>query len=162
MIDQLFNMQYLRKRVNDINYRTRRFINRRNSQLAALGLPLLPIETITADDYIHVYMENHGACGWCGQQMHDDHVDHIMPLSKNGRNTRDNITVCCAKCNRRKYSKHPAKFVHELYDRTHVKTSPMRVVEAKYAIVLAYRMSYIAPATIIDFNVDNDQQQQSA
>lgn len=39
-------------------------------------------------------------CYWCGVDCRTSyHVDHIVPLSKGGMNTADNICIACAPCN---------------------------------------------------------------
>ena len=35
----------------------------------------------------------------------DFHVDHIIPISKNGKNKVDNCWLLCASCNLKKYTK---------------------------------------------------------
>jgi 5-methylcytosine-specific restriction endonuclease McrA len=39
------------------------------------------------------------------------HLDHIMPLILGGLHDDANLQLLCAKCNRRKGSKHPSEFV---------------------------------------------------
>lgn len=50
-------------------------------------------------------------CAYCGKKTrttgdikHPDHLtmDHIIPLSKGGTHTRDNVTIACEECNQRK------------------------------------------------------------
>ena len=41
------------------------------------------------------------------------HLDHIMPLSKGGGHTADNVEVLCANCNLRKNAKHPLEWAAE-------------------------------------------------
>ncbi len=153
MKEHVFNMAYIRKRVNAINARYSRFVKRRNKILEEQKLTLLPMELITVDDYIDVYIETRGRCGWCGQQLHEDQVDHITPISKNGRNIKENITICCSSCNHHKYTKHPAKFLHEIYNRTHIVTPNILAMIAMYSLnSLSYQTSYLAPAKILKFN----------
>ncbi len=46
-------------------------------------------------------------CHICGQKLHgkDCHIDHIIPLSKGGSHTSDNIAPACPKCNIEKGNK---------------------------------------------------------
>ena len=44
-------------------------------------------------------------CAYCGK--HGDTVDHIIPRSKGGKNTWDNLITCCGACNRRKADRTP-------------------------------------------------------
>lgn len=55
-----------------------------------------------------------GQCPDCGTTDGPWHVDHIMPISKGGNDTADNVRVICATCNRRKNNKHPDDWAAEL------------------------------------------------
>ena len=39
-------------------------------------------------------------CGYC--QGHADTIDHIVPRARGGRNTWENVTAACRKCNCKK------------------------------------------------------------
>lgn len=65
-----------------------------------------------------LYKKNNGTCYLCGKQcLYDDHtiidgafiagdryptIEHIIPLSKGGKHTWDNVGLACMKCNREK------------------------------------------------------------
>jgi 5-methylcytosine-specific restriction endonuclease McrA len=60
----------------------------------------------------HVLKRDGWRCGICGQpiesrSLRDVHFDHIVPLSKGGTHTEDNIQVAHPRCNLRKHSKAP-------------------------------------------------------
>jgi 5-methylcytosine-specific restriction endonuclease McrA len=48
-----------------------------------------------------------GSCIYCQEPLEytEATVDHIIPLSRGGRNTFDNIGCACSKCNRNKYDR---------------------------------------------------------
>jgi len=50
-------------------------------------------------------------CYLCGKLIPKGqrHVDHIMPLAKDGPHTGSNLAIACATCNLRKGSKLPAE-----------------------------------------------------
>jgi len=47
-------------------------------------------------------------CIYCGRSSIEDnvklHVDHIVPISKGGKNTADNLVTCCKDCNLEKHN----------------------------------------------------------
>lgn len=48
-------------------------------------------------------------CHWCKRRVKpaDAHVDHVIPLSKGGDHTVDNLCASCASCNNAKHAKPP-------------------------------------------------------
>lgn len=61
-----------------------------------------------------------GRCAWCGVSLlkRAFEIDHIIALSRGGQHTPDNLAVACPTCNRRKASKHVARFAQEIYAET--------------------------------------------
>jgi 5-methylcytosine-specific restriction protein A len=45
-----------------------------------------------------------GICYYCGKVFKpgDLTMDHIVPLARGGRSTKDNLVACCKECNTRK------------------------------------------------------------
>jgi hypothetical protein len=42
------------------------------------------------------------SCRWCGTRDHPSNpltLDHIVPISRGGRSTLDNLTILCSQCN---------------------------------------------------------------
>lgn len=73
-----------------------------------------PIWRLTSDRR-RKFIEKTGLdCFWCGNmctpiprgtqsgglEEHHATVDHLHPISQGGRNTQDNLVVCCQRCNR--------------------------------------------------------------
>jgi hypothetical protein len=58
-------------------------------------------------------------CYWCNCKLdkainNGFHIDHYLPLSKNGTHTLDNIVISCPTCNMKKGSKDPFEFATTL------------------------------------------------
>lgn len=45
-----------------------------------------------------------GVCHYCGRKVGFANLtmDHVIPLSRGGRSTKDNLVPCCKECNTRK------------------------------------------------------------
>ena len=56
---------------------------------------------IAQDVKIEVAARDGGRCRQCGSNK-ELHFDHVIPWSKGGANTADNIQLLCGTCNRRK------------------------------------------------------------
>lgn len=50
-------------------------------------------------------------CCYCGEPMRD--IDHIVPRSKDGDNTWENLTAACETCNKKKQNKSLLEFMLE-------------------------------------------------
>ena len=59
-----------------------------------------------------VFARDRWTCQYCGHERGNLTVDHVVPRSKGGRSTWDNIVTCCAPCNRRKGDRLPAPGEH--------------------------------------------------
>jgi 5-methylcytosine-specific restriction endonuclease McrA len=59
-----------------------------------------------------IYNRDNHICYICGEEFNDKHlsIDHIIPISRGGKNTWENLITCCVKCNWKKGD----KFLHEL------------------------------------------------
>lgn len=61
-----------------------------------------------------IYERDNGRCHICGKQVSRDdfHVDHLVPLSRGGRHTRDNVALAHPTCNLRRGPGHlPAQLL---------------------------------------------------
>jgi 5-methylcytosine-specific restriction endonuclease McrA len=54
-----------------------------------------------------VFARDRWACQYCGAERSSLTVDHVIPRSKGGLSTWENIVTCCAPCNRRKGDRLP-------------------------------------------------------
>ena len=54
-----------------------------------------------------VFARDRWTCQYCGMERGSLTVDHVIPRSKGGSSTWDNIVTCCAPCNRRKGDRLP-------------------------------------------------------
>jgi len=50
-----------------------------------------------------IFRRDNGLCGYCGNKA--DTVDHIMPRSRGGKHTWENVVSCCLTCNQKKADK---------------------------------------------------------
>ncbi len=54
-----------------------------------------------------IFARDHWTCQYCGTSKSSLTVDHVIPRSKGGPSSWDNIVACCAPCNRRKGDRLP-------------------------------------------------------
>jgi 5-methylcytosine-specific restriction endonuclease McrA len=54
-----------------------------------------------------VFARDHWTCQYCGGVRGTLTLDHVIPRSRGGGSTWDNIVTCCAPCNRRKGDRLP-------------------------------------------------------
>jgi 5-methylcytosine-specific restriction endonuclease McrA len=67
-------------------------------------------------------VERDGAhCVWCGRRPwpRDLTLEHILPRSRGGHGTPENLTPACRRCNRARRSRPVAAYVRELFDAGH-------------------------------------------
>lgn len=53
-----------------------------------------------------------GTCWYCGEKVGYANLtmDHVIPLARGGRSTRDNLVPCCKTCNNKKKSSLPVEW----------------------------------------------------
>jgi 5-methylcytosine-specific restriction endonuclease McrA len=54
-----------------------------------------------------VFARDRWTCQYCGHERGNLTVDHVIPRSKGGASSWENIVTCCAPCNRRKGDRLP-------------------------------------------------------
>lgn len=64
-----------------------------------------------------------GVCWYCGLQVGYPNLtmDHVIPLARGGRSTKDNLVPCCKACNIKKKSSLPVEW-DEYMDTLHRRT----------------------------------------
>ena len=55
-----------------------------------------------------------GYCYYCGNKPDTLSLDHVVPLSRGGKNVKENCKPSCIDCNRRKKDTEPTKFIEKL------------------------------------------------
>jgi 5-methylcytosine-specific restriction endonuclease McrA len=69
----------------------------------------------TAQDVKDLYAAQKGRCAYCKVKVGKKfHVDHIQPISTGGGNSKDNLQICCARCNQSKGAKDPIDYAQSL------------------------------------------------
>lgn len=60
-----------------------------------------------------------GVCYYCGQQTGPDELtmDHIVPLARGGRSSKDNLVTSCKECNNKKKTLLPMEWEEYLASR---------------------------------------------
>lgn len=70
------------------------------------------IGTFSVYDEKFLYSSQQGKCVVCRKNLNNKYdVDHILPLSKGGRNDKYNIQLLCSLCNKQKAAKDPIEFM---------------------------------------------------
>lgn len=71
--------------------------------------------THTQKDVLELYENQNGKCYWCGKAVGEKyHADHVVPISKGGRNDKSNLVISCVTCNLRKFNKMPEDWMREV------------------------------------------------
>ena len=56
-------------------------------------------EKITRAKLDHLFEDQRGRCAYCGRDLSDKHLDHIVPISRGGTHTMGNLVWACPRCN---------------------------------------------------------------
>jgi 5-methylcytosine-specific restriction endonuclease McrA len=59
-----------------------------------------------------IMVRDRNTCQYCSKRIHheDATLDHVMPQSRGGKNTWENLVACCRKCNRDKGNRTPEEW----------------------------------------------------
>ena len=88
-------MKSLRRKIARLRNRWESSLRHRKEKEAA-------ISDFTPKQWERLREESGGICSYCGERSDDLTADHIIPLSRGGNHTLDNIAVACRTCNSRK------------------------------------------------------------
>ena len=58
---------------------------------------------------LNIFGRDHNACQYCGRTLpkHLLNLDHVVPRSRGGESSWENVVCCCHRCNRKKGGKSP-------------------------------------------------------
>jgi len=60
----------------------------------------------TFEDILNLYTEQEGKCKYCRESIENYfEIDHIVPISRAGVDSPENLVLACKKCNRSKFNK---------------------------------------------------------
>ena len=75
------------------------------------------VNTLTAEEWIDILKEYKFKCAYCGREftLFDRETrDHVIPISKGGDNTKENVVPACQSCNSKKFNKNEMKFLENI------------------------------------------------
>ena len=82
--------------------------NKQRSKTKRRAIEKEIINTLTAKEWIDILKEYKFRCAYCGKEftLFDRETrDHVIPISKGGDNTKENIVPACQSCNSKKSNK---------------------------------------------------------
>jgi 5-methylcytosine-specific restriction endonuclease McrA len=68
-----------------------------------------------------IFNRDHHTCQYCGRQTRQLTLDHVIPRSRGGEHTWENVVSACVACNRRKAGRTPEEANMKLH---HIPTAP--------------------------------------
>ncbi len=69
--------------------------------------------TLTVDEWIEIVAKFDGACAYCGS-TDSITVDHVIPISKGGPHSRDNVVPACKSCNSSKNTRSLPEWIERM------------------------------------------------
>ena len=80
--------------------------HRRRARIAKAG------GRFTAEDIRNMYATQGAKCYYCSISIEDGyHIDHMLPISRCGTNSPENLCLACAPCNFKKHTKTAEEFI---------------------------------------------------
>lgn len=90
----------------------------------------------------NIHLRDNFTCGYCGKYEENPTIDHIIPISKGGKDTWENCITCCYQCNNKKGDKTDIEFGIEIKNKPKELTvSEFIRLNAKY-YGIEYQYSY--------------------
>lgn len=69
----------------------------------------------TAEDIEALYEIQNKRCAGCSKLLRGNYdIDHVMPVSRGGSNSADNLQLLCGHCNRSKHDALPEQWAHRI------------------------------------------------
>ena len=86
--------------------------NKRRKSIASSGTHF------SYDDVGFLWNKQNGNCHYCHSSLKDYgwHIEHVIPLSRGGSNSSENIVLACVTCNLSKGSKTPSEWTGRWYE----------------------------------------------
>lgn len=73
------------------------------------------VARLTPRDIERLFWFQDGHCHYCAGPLGSDyHIDHMLPLSRGGQHTPENVCLACRACNFRKHTQTAEEFLAEL------------------------------------------------
>jgi 5-methylcytosine-specific restriction endonuclease McrA len=66
--------------------------------------------SLTIEEWISVINKYDGCCAYCGEKLARVDMGHVIPISRGGQHTVENVVPCCGSCNSKKCNKLPDEY----------------------------------------------------
>ncbi len=66
---------------------------------------------------LEIFRRDKFTCQYCGREFRQLTLDHVIPRSRGGQHTWENVVSACASCNRKKAGRTPNESRHEAHQR---------------------------------------------
>lgn len=67
-------------------------------------------ELLTGAQWHDILEQYHHRCAYCGTKLDRPTMDHVIPLSRGGKHSKDNVVPACKHCNSSKFTKTPVEW----------------------------------------------------